>query len=165
MAHRLPAFQPQIKVREVGHAKHYWFDPGVARAAAGLLDGPVDSTWLGQALETLVFHELRVYNHTSARNKTMSYYRTRTGVEVDFIVELERRTPTRKAKIVCIEVKSSRKWDRRWEQGMRGVAESGKLRVDRMIGVYLGDTVYHFDGIDVLPLSRFLSDLFAGRIY
>jgi predicted AAA+ superfamily ATPase len=165
VAHRLPAFQPQLKVREVSHAKYYWFDPGVARAAAGLLDGPVDSGWRGQALETLLFHELRVYNHTSDKHKTISYYRTRAGLEVDFIIELERQTPGRKAKIVCVEVKSNRKWDQRWNQAMRGLADSGKLRVDRMVGVYLGDTPYHVDGVDVLPLSRFLDDLFAGRIY
>lgn len=165
MAHRLPSFQPQLKVREAGHPKYYWFDPGVARAAAGLIDEPVDAIWRGHALETLVFHELRVYNHTANRNKAFSYYRTRAGLEVDFIVELERQTSTRRAKIVCVEVKSSRKWDRRWEQAMRGLAESGKLRVDRMIGIYLGDTAYHFDGVDVLPMAQFIDELFAGRIY
>ena len=81
------------------------------------------------------------------------------------IVEPERQTASRKAKIVCVEVKSSRKWDRRWEAAMRGMAASGKLRIDRMVGVYLGDTAYHFDGIDVLPLRQFLGDLFAGRIF
>jgi uncharacterized protein len=165
MAHRLPSFQPQLKVREAGHPKYYWFDPGVARAAAGLIDEPVDAIWRRHALETLVFHELRVYNHTANRNKAFSYYRTRAGLEVDFIVELERQTSTRRAKIACVEVKSSRKWDRRWEQAMRGLAESGKLRVDRMIGVYLGDTAYHFDGVDVLPMEQFIDELFAGRIY
>lgn len=165
MAHRLPSFQPQLKAREAGHPKYYWFDPGVARAAAGLIDEPVDAVWRGHALETLVFHELRVYNHTANRNKAFSYYRTRAGLEVDFIVELERQTATRRAKIACVEVKSSRKWDRRWEQAMRGLAESGKLRVDRMIGVYLGDTAYHFDGVDVLPMEQFIDELFAGRIY
>ena len=48
---------------------------------------------------------------------------------------------------------------------MRGLADSGKLRIDRMVGVYLGNTRYHFDGIDVLPLETFLDELYAGRIY
>lgn len=165
MAHRLPPYQPQVKVREAGHPKYYWFDAGVARAAAGLLNEPTDATWRGQSLETLVFHELRVYNHTASRHKAISYYRTRAGLEVDFVVELERRTASRKARIVCVEVKSSRKWDRRWEQAMRGLAASGALHVDRMIGVYLGDTAYHFDGVDVLPLAQFIEELFAGRVY
>ena len=46
-----------------------------------------------------------------------------------------------------------------------GMAASGKLRIDRMVAVYLGDTACHFDGIDVLPLRQFLGDLFAGRIF
>lgn len=33
-----------------------------------------------------------------------------------------------------------------------------------MIGVYLGDTAYHFDGVDVLPLAQFIDELFAGRV-
>ena len=115
MAHRLPAFQPQLKVREASHPEYQLVRPRRRPRAAGLLDGPVDAAWLGQALETLVFHELRVYNHTANRHKTFSYYRTRAGLEVDFIVEQERQTASRKAKIVCVEVKSSRKWDRRWE--------------------------------------------------
>ena len=165
MAHRLPPYQPQIKVREAGHPKYYWFDAGVARAAAGLLHEAVDTSWRGTALETLVFHELRVYNHTANRHKAISYYRTRAGLEVDFIVELEKKTASRKARVACVEVKSSRKWDRRWEQAMRGLAESGSLRVDRMVGVYLGDTAYHFDGVDVLPVAQFIEELFAGRVY
>ena len=46
----LPAYRPGAKVRESTHARFYWFDPGVARAAAGLLFEPVDRLWLGGAL-------------------------------------------------------------------------------------------------------------------
>lgn len=165
VAYRLPAFQPRVKVREIAHAKYYWFDPGVARAAAGLLGEALDATWRGLALETLLFHELRVYNRHAGRDRPLSYYRTRAGLEVDFVVQLERPTLSRRATVLCIEVKSSRRWDRRWETAMRDLAQSGQLTVARMLGVYLGDTRYHFDGVDVLPVADFLSDLFAGRIF
>ncbi len=62
VGHILPAWRPGLKVREAAQPKFYWFDPGVARAAAGLLRDPIDRLWQGAALETLVFHELRVYN-------------------------------------------------------------------------------------------------------
>ena len=64
LGHFLPAYRPKAKVREQAHPKFYWFDPGVARGAAGLLFDPVDRLWRGTALETTLFHELRVYNDT-----------------------------------------------------------------------------------------------------
>ncbi|MFO0982970.1 MAG: DUF4143 domain-containing protein [Planctomycetota bacterium] len=165
VAHRLPSYQPQVKVKEVVHPKYYWFDQGVARAAANLLNEPVDATWTGVALETLVYHELRVYHQQAARGRAFFYYRTGGGAEIDFIVQLEKQTPSRKARVVCLEVKSAKRWKREWEAAMRGFHSSEKLHVERMIGVYLGDTVYHFDGVDVMPLEHFLTELFAGRLY
>lgn len=165
VAHRLPAFQPQVKVREVAHPKCYWVDQGIARAAAGLAGEPVDAEWLGRALETLVFHELRVYSHTAGRDRSISYYRTRAGLEIDFVVQLERQTSSRRARIVCIEVKSGRRWNRQWEIPMRELNASAKVGVARMVGIYLGETRYHFDGVDVFPVTDFLGELFAGRIF
>jgi predicted AAA+ superfamily ATPase len=165
VAHRLPAFQPQVKVREVAHPKYYWFDQGAARAAAGLLGEALDADWLGRALETLVFHEIRVYTRHAGGDRPLSYYRTRAGLEIDFVVQLERQTSSRRATIACIEVKTSRRWNRAWETAMRDLHASGRLAVDRMIGVYLGESPYHFDGVDVMPLGHFLRDLFAGRIF
>ena len=67
LGHFLPAWRPGLKVREATHPKFYWFDPGVARAAAGWLRDPVDRIWQRTALETLVYHELRVYNEVSRK--------------------------------------------------------------------------------------------------
>ena len=80
-----------MKVREQAHPKFYWFDPGVARAAAGLLFDPVDRLWKGAALENLIYHELQVYNLTQNRNRPISFYRSASGVEIDFIVETRKR--------------------------------------------------------------------------
>jgi len=76
LGHRLPAWRPGLKVREAAQPKFYWFDPGVARAAAGLLRDPADRLWQGYALETLIYHELRVYNEVSRKHRLISYYRT-----------------------------------------------------------------------------------------
>jgi predicted AAA+ superfamily ATPase len=165
VAHRLPPFQPQVKVREAAHPKYYWVDQGIARAAAGLAGEHVDADWLGRALETLVFHELRVYNHTAGHDHPIAYYRTRSGLEVDFVVQLERQTSSRRARIICIEVKSSRRWDRRWEAPMRDLSASAKVSVARMIGVYLGETRYRFDGVEVRPVADFLRELASGGIF
>jgi len=48
---------------------------------------------------------------------------------------------------------------------MRTLADSGKIIVDKMIGVYCGTETYHFDGVDVLPVMQFLKMLHGGEIF
>ena len=165
LGHFLPAYRPNVKVREQTHPKFYWFDPGVARAAAGLIFEPVDRLWKGTALENMIYHELRVYNLTQNKNRPISFYRTGSGVEIDFVIEILKRQASSKAHIACLEVKMAEKWDRKWERPMRSLSSSDRIHVDRMIGIYMGKRAYHFDGIDVLPLKDFLKRLHQGDIF
>jgi len=165
LGHFLPAYRPQVKVREQTHPKFYWFDPGVARAAAGLLFDPVDRLWKGTALENMIYHELRVYNHTRNKNRPISFYRTGSGVEIDFVIETRKRQGARHPQVVCLEVKMATKWDRRWERPMRSLAGSDRIHVDKMVGIYTGERAYQFDGVDVLPVKDFLEKLHEGEIF
>lgn len=164
VGHFLPAYRPRLKVREHTHPKFYWFDPGVARAAAGLLRDPADRSWLGFALETLVYHELRVFNEVARRHRPIAYYATASGTEIDFVVETRQGRPQSPPHVVLIEVKLAGRWDRRWERAMRDLAARSGLAVDRMIGVYTGPRPYHYDGLDVLPIGDFLRQLHQGRV-
>jgi predicted AAA+ superfamily ATPase len=165
LGHFLPPYRPHLKVREQSHSKFYWFDPGVARAAAGLLFDKLDRLWMGTALETLIFHELRVYNQTSGANRPIYFYRTGSGTEIDFVIETAKRQGTSKARLACIEVKMADKWDRKWERPMRSLKSLEGPQVDKMLGVYMGRRAYNFDGLDVLPVVQFLSSLYEGRIF
>lgn len=165
LAHMLPAYRPGLKVREAAHPKFYWFDPGVARAAAGLLRDPLEKTWLGFALETLIYHELRVYNQSSASHRPLFYYRTASGTEIDFVIETRKRQMGVEPEIIAIEVKYSSQWKRQWERTMRDLAAQSGIRVRKMIGVYMGSRPLHYDGVDVLPVADFLAHLHAGVIY
>lgn len=165
LGHFLPAYRPSVKVREQTHPKFYWFDPGVARSAAGLLFDPIDRLWQGTALETMIYHELRVFNHTTNRNREIFFYRTANGTEIDFVIETRKRQPSSVPHIVCIEVKLAEKWKHSWEHTMRSLQTSDKINVDRMIGVYTGQRTYHFNGLDVLPVEEFLKSLYQGNIF
>jgi len=165
VGHILPAWRPGLKVREAAQPKFYWFDPGVARAAAGLLADPVDRMWQGTALETLLYHELRVYNEISGKHRLIAYYRTPAGVEVDFIIETAQRKRNSPSRVVAIEIKRAERWDRAWDKPMRGLAENSGVKVDRMIGVYCGSRSYIFDDIHVLPVGDFVKALFSGKIF
>lgn len=165
VGHLLPAWRPGLKVREAAQPKFYWFDPGVARAAAGLLRDPVDRLWQGGALETLILHELRIYNEVSRKHRPLSHYRTPAGVEMDFIVETARRRPGSPARVVAIEVKRAERWDRMWDKPMRALAATSGVKVERMIAVYCGPRAYLFDEIQVLPVAEFIKALYAGEVF
>jgi predicted AAA+ superfamily ATPase len=165
MAHFLPAYRPGLKVREAAHPKFFWVDAGIARAAAGLLRDPLDRSWKGASLETLLYHELRVYSATSGSHRHISYYRTPAGAEIDFVIETRQRQSGKPPHVVCVEAKLSPRWDRRWERPMRDMQSRAGIRVDGMYGVYTGERSYRFDGIDVWPVERFLAELHQGKVF
>jgi predicted AAA+ superfamily ATPase len=161
----LPAYRPGLKVRESARPKFYWLDCGIARACAGLLRDPLGSDWKGTALETLLFHELRTWNSTASRHRPISYYRTGSGVEIDFIIETRKRQPGQKPSVICIEVKHSENWQRNWEKPMRSLAADDSIDAERLIGVYRGSRSYRFGQVEVFPVETFLQELHAGNIF
>jgi predicted AAA+ superfamily ATPase len=165
VGHFLPAWRPSAKVRESAHPKFYWFDPGVARAAAGLHRDPLDRALRGASLETLVYHELRVFNETAGKHRAISYYRTASGVEIDFIIETRKRQGNQPPHVVAVEVKLAPKWDRSWEKPMVDLAAQPGLRVERSFGVYTGTRAYEDNSLRVLPLTEFLATLHRGEVF
>lgn len=165
LAHFLPAWRPGAKVRESAHPKLYWFDPGVARAAAGWHRDPVDRLWKGFALETIVYHELRVYNEIAGKHRSICYYRTPSGVEVDFIVETRKRGSAGGPRVVAIEVKSSASWDESWNRPMMDLSSQPGLKVDACFGIYTGSRAYDYGAVRVLPIGEFLRLLHSGKVF
>jgi predicted AAA+ superfamily ATPase len=112
-----------------------------------------------------MYHELRVYNEISRKHRPIFYYRTASGVEVDFIIETAIRRPASPPHLVAIEVKRAERWDRTWDKALRGLAENTGIQVDRLIGVYCGQRSYRFDQVEVWPYGDFVKALFAGEIF
>lgn len=82
----LPVFTKRAKRNLVGHDKYYFFDVGVFRALRpkGPLDRPSEID--GACLEGLVFQHLTAWNDYSGGENRLYFWRTKAGVEVDFIV-------------------------------------------------------------------------------
>lgn len=166
IASLLPPWRPGFKVRESAHPKLYWFDPGVARAAAGRLgEEDIDSVWMGYALETWVLHEVRAYNSYRRKLRGIYYYSLPSDLDIDLIIETRKTTRTHPAEIIGVEVKSSKRWKRAWEKPLRDMKTAGKCKVRRMIGVYLGSDELRFDGFDVYPVENFLKELHQGKLF
>lgn len=86
IAVRLPVFSRRAKRQLIDHRKFYYFDAGVFRAIrpTGPLDSPAEME--GPALETLVLQELRAVNDYEALGYEIYFWRTKHGLEVDFVL-------------------------------------------------------------------------------
>ena len=86
IAVRLPVFTRRAKRQLINHCKFYYFDAGVFRAIRPT--GPLDSAAEidGPALETLVLQELRAVNDNHAFGYDIHLWRTKHGLEVDFVL-------------------------------------------------------------------------------
>jgi predicted AAA+ superfamily ATPase len=83
---RLPVFQRRAQRQLVQHQKFFFFDAGVFRSLRprGPLDTPEEIE--GLALESLVAQHLRALCQLRANGTQLSFWRTRAGLEVDFVV-------------------------------------------------------------------------------
>jgi predicted AAA+ superfamily ATPase len=86
LSFKLPVFSKRAKRELVAHEKFYFFDTGVFQALRrrGPFDTPGEIQ--GQALEGLVAQHLRAWNSYGDNEHEISYWRTRWGMEVDFVV-------------------------------------------------------------------------------
>lgn len=151
----LPPWRPRARVKEVGHPKFYFFDPGVVRTITGRVRDPLSDLERGALLETYVLHELRAWIATSGCGGDLHYWRTPSGSEVDF-------TWTRTRRSVGIEVKSSSRWRRQDGAVLEQLLAEGVVR--RAFGLYQGTRALRHGAIEVLPVTEFLRRLWTGEI-
>jgi len=151
----LPAWRPRARIKEVVQPKFYLFDCGVARGLAGRLREPLGATERGALLETLVLHELRAEMNRGNLGGKLSYWRTPSGSEVDFVWE---RGKAR----VGLEVKAGKHWRREFGTVLAGLRAEQQLTA--AFGVYGGNERLVDRGITVLPFVEFARELAAGRV-
>lgn len=150
---QLPAMRTTGKRKPVATSKFYFFDVGVANVLmrrARVLPG---SEAYGSALEHLVFLELRAYLDYQRLRHQLTYWRTQSGHEVDFVV----------GETVAIEVKGTRRVAPADLKGLRALGE--ELRLQKRLVVTTEPRARTLDdGIVVLPVETFLQQLWAGQI-
>lgn len=151
----LPAWRPRARIKEVQHPKFFLFDPGVARGLAGRLREPPSDTERGPLLETLVLHELRAAIAYQNLGGNLSYWRTPSGTEVDFVWE-------RGDKRIGIEVKASKRWRSEYGSALADLKKEG--RITAAFGVYAGNERQRERELTVLPFAEFTRDLTAGKV-
>lgn len=151
----LPAWNPRVKVKEVSKPKFYFFDPGVVCAILGLLRDPLERADRGALLETLVLHELRAHISYAGIGGKLSFWRTPSGSEVDFIWSRGRRN-------VGIEITAASIWRRRKGSVLKALLDNGAIH--SALGVYLGHEVLQDGPVRVLPFDAFGRELASGGL-
>lgn len=154
LARRVPVFTRRARRALAAHPKFYFFDAGVFRSLrpAGPLDRPEEAD--GQALEGLVAQHLAAWSAYGGDTHSLFFWRTRSGVEVDFVVY----GPDG---IWAIEVKNAARIQPADLSGLRAFRED--YADGRTLLLYRGRERFVRDGVTVLPCSEFLAALRPGR--
>lgn len=86
LAFTVPVFTRRAKRKLATHSKFYFFDAGIYRILRpqGILDSSQEIE--GLALEGLVAQHLRTWTSMQSQPHTLSYWRTQTKLEVDFVI-------------------------------------------------------------------------------
>jgi len=153
LGYQLPAYRKTIKRKPVATSKFYFFDVGVANTLLRRSEVVPGSETFGKALEHLVFLEVRARLDYGRADLPLSYWRSLSGIEVDFLVGSR----------VAIEVKGKERVTRRDQAGLRALAE--ELPLLRKLIVCTEPRRRRDDDVEIVPVREFLDDLWAGRVF
>lgn len=149
----LPSFQKKPKRRVILSPKFYYFDIGIANVLLKRKNIEHGSELFGRAFEHFIYHE--IYNHKiyTGSNYQLSYWRTASQIEVDFILGDHE---------VAIEVKSTDNANMNHLKGLKSFSEEYKVR--KLILVSNDPLPRKIGEIHILPWQQFLDQLWAGEI-
>jgi len=151
--HFLHSYQKRPKRRVILAPKFYYFDIGVANHL--IRRGRIEqgSEAFGKAFEHFIFLELYAHSHYTDINYPISYWRTASQLEVDFILGEHE---------VAVETKSTNMVNSRHLKGLNSFAEEYKVK--KSIIVSNDPYPRQIGNILVLPWKEFLKRLWAGEI-
>ncbi|MFQ5668744.1 MAG: ATP-binding protein, partial [Candidatus Binatia bacterium] len=155
LAFRVPVFTRRARRAVTTHPKLYLFDAGIYRSLrpAGPLDRPQEID--GAALEGLVAQHLRAWIGYRSGAEELFFWRTRAGVEVDFIVY-------GKSGLWAIEVKHAGRVRREDWRGLAAFRQA--YPQSRCFLLYRGAERLRTEGIWCLPVEQFLAAVRPDRL-
>jgi predicted AAA+ superfamily ATPase len=147
----LPSFEQQNKRKTISTPKFYFFDIGVVNALQGRFQIAPRTSEYGQALEHLIFLELQSYLDYHRLQCKLSYWRTYSNFEVDFIV----------GKSLAIEVKATKHVRDSDLIPIRALHSENQIS-QRIIVCEESMERVTADGIRIMPVEEFLQELWRG---
>jgi len=147
--YELSAWRKTRKRKPLASSKYFFFDVGVVSTLQGRTFRP-GTPEFGEALETYLMHELTSFSDYVSQ-ESLSYWRSTTGFEVDFIV----------GDHTAVEVKAKENVSAQDLKSLRALAE--EKQVKRYLCVSLEPRARKIDGVTVLPVHEFLNALWCGE--
>jgi predicted AAA+ superfamily ATPase len=153
MGRFVPAYRRKPKRRIVESPRFYYFDVGIANHLLKRGTISIGGEAFGKAFEHFIFQELVAHSHYSGKDYEIAYWRTSSGLEVDFVLG-DRK--------VIVEVKAT---DRAASHHFRGLSAFREdYTVGRAILVSLDPRPRETDGTLILPWKTFLERLWKNEI-
>ena len=147
----LPAWTESKKRKAIKTGKFYFFDPGITHILAGTEALDRNSNLYGKSFEQFICMELRAYLSYTRKKLTLTYWRSKNGHEVDFL--LGTRT--------AIEVKATKKISSNDLKGLKYLKEEGVFQNFILVSQDPISTLT--DNILTIPWQKFLSDLWKDK--
>jgi predicted AAA+ superfamily ATPase len=150
IAYRIPVFAKRARRRTVTHPKFYFFDAGVYRAIRpmGPLDAPEEVD--GIALETLLLQEIITLNEALNLGYKIFYWRTATGLEVDFVLYGARG-------LLAFEVKRTARVTSNMLTGLKAFLADYPMA--KAFFLYMGNRRMYDGNIEIVPALEGLQNL------
>lgn len=140
----LPAWTKTVKRQPISMAKFYFFDVGVMHQMLGIHNVQPQSQDYGRAFEHFIAMELRAYLNYYRKQESLSYWRSKQGQEVDFII----------GDHTAIEVKSTSTVTSKHLSGLKALKEENICKKYYLISF---DKVNRItDGIEIMYWKDFL---------
>jgi len=152
---QLPAYRKRAKRRLIGAPKFYFFDIGIIGYLTHRGKIEKGSELFGRALEHFIYMEILAHSCYSELNCPITYWKTASGFEVDFILGDHE---------IAVEVKSASMVGNRHLKGIRAFKEEHAAR--HYIVVSMDPKPRKTaDGVDILPWNIFLDRLWEGSFF
>jgi uncharacterized protein len=151
LAYRLPIFSKRAKRKVINHPKFYFFDAGIYSALKpkGIIDSEAELE--GVALETLFLQELHAINEYYQLDYQIFYWRTQTGLEVDFVLYGSNG-------FYAFEIKRSNYVSKRDAKGLQHFSE--EYPEAKLYLLYGGNQKYYYDNVIAQSITETLKNLF-----
>ena len=153
LAREVPVWRKGRSRKTVETAKFYMFDTGVTRRLSGRKELVRGTPEYGHAFESWIMHEIASYSDAFRRDAEIAYWRTRTNLEVDFVVNED----------VAIEAKTTRNATKDDLKGLRAIGDEGTFH--HRILVSDEPRPREVDGISILPWRNFIDRLWSGDLF
>lgn len=149
----LPAFQKRPKRRVVQSPKFYFFDVGLSNYLLKREGIPYGGELFGKAFEHFLFQEILAHRHYSQKNYDVSYWRTTSQLEIDFVLGDHE---------VAIEAKGVKEVSERHLKGLKAFQE--EYRVRKALVVSLDPHPRKTGNILIMPWKEFLKNLWDDEM-